>query len=423
MTTQLAQPAKNGLKTGILVLAAVALICASFLIGRFVANSSDDGTRQSSQDTSQVSEEDANEELDSSEPETVFDSTEEEIEEVKEEQEKIEQETEQKVETVRKELSQSTDEGKTKISAGEYANFQLPQAQCSLSILYGSESDVPTQSQLGSVALGDTGSQVGCQLTVRADGSLQLEPGNKNELESDFSIDTYKKITKVSKYQDTRGVQYYLNMEGYSGVIYLYKGFAYQGNYIIDVVANDQPVKQAVTTETYTNRYFPDFKLVYPSDWKFSTQTETSYFSPQLLDREITLTKGDMTLVLDLRPVTSQDRFYRCNPVGPVDYEVQTELSGGIKEYTMLSGARRERALQSNTLLYAFDGDEACGYDEITTTIKESDIKGSVPIDDDEDNNLTYKVNARLELPQNGNPSNQANLEEARAILENSTIR
>ena len=158
MTTQSAQPAKNGLKTGILVLAAVALICASFLIGRFVANSSDDGTRQSSQDTSQVSEEDANEELDSTEPETVFDSTEEEIEEVKEEQEKAEAEVKEEVEAAKEEVKEETTPSQGKFTNSYTTPFYN---NCVINILYSDVAEEP-QTQLNITNLNSKGSNISC---------------------------------------------------------------------------------------------------------------------------------------------------------------------------------------------------------------------------------------------------------------------
>ncbi len=56
----------------------------------------------------------------------------------------------------------------------------------------------------------------------------------------------------------------------------------------------------ATPTKTYTNPYFPNFKLVYPEDWKFTTTTTQSEVKG-LLNREIVLSKNNTNLRFNFR--------------------------------------------------------------------------------------------------------------------------
>lgn len=78
--------------------------------------------------------------------------------------------------------------------------------------------------------------------------------------------------------------------------------------------------------QTYTNPYFPDFKLVYPSDWKFETKTQSSNFE-NLLSREITLSKNGLNLSVSLFPKTPP----QCGGGG---YEVVSsqKFSNGVEK-------------------------------------------------------------------------------------------
>ncbi len=79
-------------------------------------------------------------------------------------------------------------------------------------------------------------------------------------------------------------------------------------SYIISYVGitlTESPIKlesfkgNNTSTKTYTNQYFPDFKLVYPEDWKFETSTSEIYIEG-LLKRTITLSKGETTVFIKL---------------------------------------------------------------------------------------------------------------------------
>ncbi|MEI6728334.1 MAG: hypothetical protein WCK98_01700 [bacterium] len=60
--------------------------------------------------------------------------------------------------------------------------------------------------------------------------------------------------------------------------------------------------------QTYTNPYFPNFKLVYPDGWKFETTTSKSSYSG-LLERKILLKKNGVVLLVNLYPKTTSIGF------------------------------------------------------------------------------------------------------------------
>jgi len=76
----------------------------------------------------------------------------------------------------------------------------------------------------------------------------------------------------------------------------------YNGKTYIQEITNASSSSVTAKTQTYTNPTFPDFKLVYPNDWKFTTETSDSRDYPGLLDRNIYLSKNGTTLKLKLQP-------------------------------------------------------------------------------------------------------------------------
>jgi hypothetical protein len=85
--------------------------------------------------------------------------------------------------------------------------------------------------------------------------------------------------------------------------------------------------------KTYTNEYFPDFKLVYPEDWKFETSTTPSELNKTILTRKIKLTRGQNALVLDTFIL---DQEYGCESLDPW-IEVK-KLNGNLKKFTSEDG-------------------------------------------------------------------------------------
>jgi hypothetical protein len=78
---------------------------------------------------------------------------------------------------------------------------------------------------------------------------------------------------------------------------------AFQFNSLSNPKLQAQSTTPAPTKKllSYTNPYFPDFKLVYPEDWKFETSTEPAF--ENLLNRRITLSKNSRTLSFVMSPV------------------------------------------------------------------------------------------------------------------------
>ena len=182
--------------------------------------------------------------------------------------------------------------------------------------------------------------------------------------------------------------------------------------YKFDVQKLDVSNTQAVTTETYTNQYFPDFKLVYPSDWEFSTTTQTSAYYPELLNRTIELRKDEATLSFGLQPLS---RVGCGGPGSSYTPKSGFTTSSGLSEYA------QEGAPGTRYYYQSADPSVRCALeDDIKTTIKESSIKNYD--DGDSDNAVSYFTYIWLELPFQGE-NNELIIEEARQILENSTIR
>ena len=102
---------------------------------------------------------------------------------------------------------------------------------------------------------------------------------------------------------------------------------------ISSVVITPQP-----KTQTYTNEYFPDFKLVYPDDWKFENATEQFYNPAELSVKEQSLarrlfvlkflfTKNNYTFSIFINALGSS-----CN--GPDVGHDETEFLNGLKKFT-----------------------------------------------------------------------------------------
>jgi hypothetical protein len=111
-------------------------------------------------------------------------------------------------------------------------------------------------------------------------------------------------------FPESVGITYFMN---YNGKTYLISNslLPSKGGYQIqftDVIKN-LPVQEpqtsttpVSTTKTYTNQYFPNFKLVYDQSWKFETSTSKSNLATNLLERRITLSKNGTKLSFYLSP-------------------------------------------------------------------------------------------------------------------------
>ncbi|MEI6728751.1 MAG: hypothetical protein WCK98_03865 [bacterium] len=89
------------------------------------------------------------------------------------------------------------------------------------------------------------------------------------------------------------------------------------------LAANSQP-----KTQTYTNEYFPDLKIVYDEAWKFETTTQETKYKGYLVTRIITLTKNNLT--------ASIKTFLLPEGIGceNIDgYKVLNEFTSGFKKF------------------------------------------------------------------------------------------
>ncbi len=87
--------------------------------------------------------------------------------------------------------------------------------------------------------------------------------------------------------------------------------------------------------QVYTNQFYPSFKLAYDSGWNFRTQTRPSSYD-SLVTRNITLTKGEAVLTLELNPVLNPDRCGYSGFGGPS--KLLGEFGDGIREFSSESG-------------------------------------------------------------------------------------
>jgi hypothetical protein len=97
-----------------------------------------------------------------------------------------------------------------------------------------------------------------------------------------------------------------------------------------------QPVV-VVTEKSFTNEFFPNFKLNYPSDWTFSTFTLPSRSIPgmDLLERTIILKKGNTSITVHSKPNIG----YTCTGIPTLQAPVLANInSTGISRYNAVSG-------------------------------------------------------------------------------------
>lgn len=91
-----------------------------------------------------------------------------------------------------------------------------------------------------------------------------------------------------------------------------------------------EPILEAFEPQTYTNIFYPDFKLVYNSGWTFKTETRASSYD-SLVTRNITLTKGDAVLIMNLNPIIDPER---CGYGFGGPSKLLGEFGDGIREYS-----------------------------------------------------------------------------------------
>lgn len=160
-----------------------------------------------------------------------------------------------------------------------------------------------------------------------------------------------------------------------------------------------------ITEQTYSNQFYPNFRLVYPSDWKFSTYTEKVTYN-KLLRRHVTLQKNNSQLTMRLQPKIPAG----CGPVfedTPINYDIPGDYN---EYYNEITGKH----------YYSKEGICSAFVNIINTNID---------VDFDPTYNDFYsdesKVQYQLIVETKGNINNfpEAERNEIRKIIENSTFR
>jgi len=148
---------------------------------------------------------------------------------------------------------------------------------------------------------------------------------------------------------------------------------------------------------SYTNPYFPDFKLVYPEDWKFETTTEPAF--QNLLTRKVKLTKNNRTLEFIIRPVLpfgSEPLFIpdakTCEPGASIEELVKDgtikidTFANGESKYTIKTKCKDREEDLNNKVFYGNLGVDSF---ILKSNIKAKDIKGYTM--DPEDGFVRYR--------------------------------
>jgi hypothetical protein len=111
----------------------------------------------------------------------------------------------------------------------------------------------------------------------------------------------------------------------------------YQATPVTPSTPSNTPTKKILS---YTNPYFPDFKLVYPEDWKFETKTEnvgTFYENyKNLLIRTVTISKNNKNIQITLQPKSLGDS--NCGGAGAEPKLLQTFSNKLNKLNTLIGG-------------------------------------------------------------------------------------
>ena len=162
---------------------------------------------------------------------------------------------------------------------------------------------------------------------------------------------------------------------------------------------------------TYTNQYFPDFKLVYDDSWKFETSTTSNNFYLNLLNRKIFITKNQSKIEITLDPLPIK---IGCGGPGLDEQEI-SKVGTSLLKYNGPS---------NNTYVYGLKGSVACSLqNRLNTNIGISTIKLQDGLKSTFDQvygdlkNATYTYRIVLES------SSPQEILEAEAILAQSTFK
>ena len=166
------------------------------------------------------------------------------------------------------------------------------------------------------------------------------------------------------------------------------------------VTEKKQPEKPTVSNKYYTNNFYPGLKMVYPSDWKFSTSTKEHYKYSGLLERTIMFSKGDTNVVLALIPKASSG----CRGGGVVASPSRSNINN--------TGISRYQRNQSNGFYSRKNGsvNTSCYFNQVFP------VQSNITHQD-------YPGGGNVEYWGFANVSGTQHLEEADTIISRSTIR
>lgn len=109
--------------------------------------------------------------------------------------------------------------------------------------------------------------------------------------------------------------------------------------------------------QSYTNQYFPNFKLNYDDSWKFERKTKAYDINPNLLEGVYTLTKSNTQIKISVAPIRIPSG---CGPI-----QTKAIKSGNFYRYQ-----------EGGNVIFGMSEDPSCILDNrIATNIKLSDVQ------------------------------------------------
>jgi hypothetical protein len=173
-----------------------------------------------------------------------------------------------------------------------------------------------------------------------------------------------------------------------------------------------QPVQNQIAQKIYTNEYFPNLKIVYPSDWEFKTETSKSRYDG-LLEREIILSKDETRLVFDIEPTFATG----CGGYDQPDPIPSYTTKNGLKEYKVYTEDSQEISLDYSTSYGCSLGNL------LETNIESNSIPEYTKLENSNNSGkVTYFYDIRGNI-ENTNKESDNQLAQLRQIIENSNFK
>lgn len=122
-------------------------------------------------------------------------------------------------------------------------------------------------------------------------------------------------------------------------------------------------------TQTYQNKFLPNFKLNYPKDWKLETRTiPSSGFYSNILVREIVLTKNNSNIIINLAPIV---------PTGCSDTE-EVPILADLGKFKRYKASKNPYNGRDETNDYYYSKVSYCNLDsKIKSNIQAKDARGT----------------------------------------------